>query len=54
MPQSLANHTIAVPETRELDIFVGLLERRGARVIRCPLVAIKDASDPKPVLAWVR
>lgn len=50
---SLSNRTIAIPETRELDIFAGLLERRGATVIRCPLVAIHDAPDPKPVLAWI-
>jgi uroporphyrinogen-III synthase len=50
---TLARRTIAIPETRELDIFAGLLERRGATVIRCPLVAIHDAPDPKPVLAWI-
>ena len=31
-----------------------MLERRGATVIRCPLVAIRDAPDPQPVLAWCR
>jgi uroporphyrinogen-III synthase len=31
-----------------------MLERRGANVIRCPLVAIRDAPDPQPVLAWCR
>jgi len=50
---TLMGRTIAIPETRELDIFAGLLERRGATVIRCPLVAIHDAPDPAPVLAWV-
>ncbi|EQD61230.1 uroporphyrinogen III synthase HEM4, partial [mine drainage metagenome] len=35
-------------------MFAALLERRGARVIRCPLVAIRDAPDPAPVLAWCR
>ncbi len=50
----LAGRTIAVPETRELDLFAGLLERRGASVLRCPLVAIRDAPDPAPVLAWIR
>jgi uroporphyrinogen-III synthase len=50
----LAGRTIAVPETRELDVFAGLLERRGANVLRCPLVAIRDAPDPAPVLAWIR
>src|SRR5215204_3719702 len=52
--QTLAGRTIAVPETRELDVFASMLERRGATVLRCPLVTILDAPDPHPVLAWVR
>jgi len=52
--RGLGGRTIAVPETRELDVFAGLLERRGARVLRCPLVAIRDAPDPQPVLTWSR
>ncbi len=52
--QTLAGRTIAVPETRELDVFSAMLERRGATVLRCPLVAILDAPDPRPVLDWVR
>jgi uroporphyrinogen-III synthase len=51
---SLAGRTIAIPETRELEVFASMLERRGARVIRCPLVSIHDAPDPQPVLAWCR
>ena len=50
--QPLAGRTVAVPETRELEVFAGLLERRGARVLRCPLVSILDAPDPAPVLAF--
>src|SRR5438105_208335 len=50
----LAGRTIAVPETRELEVFAAMLERRGARVLRCPLVAIRDAPDPAPVLAFAR
>jgi uroporphyrinogen-III synthase len=50
----LQGRTIAVPETRELDLFAGMLERRGATVLRCPLVAIRDAPDPLPVLEWLR
>jgi uroporphyrinogen-III synthase len=50
---TLAGRTIAVPETRELDVFSAMLERRGATVLRCPLVAILDAPDPQPVLAWL-
>lgn len=51
---TLGGRTIAVPETRELEVFAGLLERRGARVIRCPLVAIRDAPAPGAVLEWSR
>jgi uroporphyrinogen-III synthase len=51
---TLTGRTIAVPETRELDVFAAMLERRGASVLRCPLVAILDAPDPKPVLQWLR
>src|SRR5690348_3488757 len=52
--QPLAGRTIAVPESREIDVFATLLERRGAHVIRCPLIAIRDAPDPAPVLEWSR
>lgn len=52
--QPLAGRTIAVPESREIEVFAALLERRGARVIRCPLIAIRDAPDPAPVLDWSR
>jgi len=52
--QTLSSRTIAVPETRELDVFAAMLERRGAQVLRCPLVAILDAPDPAPVLEWIR
>ena len=51
---TLTGRTIAVPETRELDVFVAMLERRGASVLRCPLVAILDAPDPQPILQWLR
>src|SRR3981081_534736 len=52
--QPLAGRTVAVPETRELEVFAAMLERRGASVVRCPLVAIHDAPDPAPVLAFAR
>jgi uroporphyrinogen-III synthase len=50
----LAGRTVAVPETRELEVFAAMLERRGASVLRCPLVAIRDAPDPAPVLSFAR
>ena len=52
--QPLTGRTVAVPETRELEVFATLLERRGATVVRCPLVAIRDAPDPAPVLKFAR
>ena len=52
--QPLAGRVVAVPETREIDIFAAMLERRGAQVVRCPMVAIRDAPDPAPVLQWSR
>jgi uroporphyrinogen-III synthase len=50
----LAGRVVAVPETREIDVFAAMLERRGAQVVRCPMVAIRDAPDPAPVLQWSR
>jgi uroporphyrinogen-III synthase len=50
----LAGRTIALPETRELDRLGQLLEEEGARTLRCPLVAILDAPDERPVVAWLR
>jgi uroporphyrinogen-III synthase len=49
----LAGRTIALPETRELDRLAGILEAAGAATLRCPLVAILDAPDPRPVDAWL-
>jgi uroporphyrinogen-III synthase len=53
MDESLAERVIAVAETRELDVFAALLERRGARVLRYPLVQIIDAPESQPVLQWL-
>lgn len=50
---ALAGRCIAVPESRELDVFAALLKRRGASVLRCPLVDIRDAPDPAPLLDWL-
>ncbi len=49
----LANRVVAVPETRQLDVLTGLLERRGATVLRCPLVSIEDSPDEASVVAWI-
>src|SRR5215470_3280536 len=52
--QPLTGRVIAIPETREIEIFAAMLERRGATVVRCPMVAIRDAPDPAPILQWCR
>jgi uroporphyrinogen-III synthase len=49
---NLKGKRIAVPEMRELEIFSGLLERRGAEVLRCPLVTIYDTPHSASVLAF--
>ena len=52
-PPSLSGRVVAVPETRHLDVLASLLEKRGATVLRCPLVAIRDAEDERSVVAWL-
>jgi uroporphyrinogen-III synthase len=49
---NLKGKRIAVPEMRELEVFSSLLERRGAEVLRCPLVTIYDAPHSASVLAF--
>lgn len=50
----LAGRRIALPESRELDLFADMLLKRGAEVVRCPLVSIHDAPDQQPVLDWLQ
>ena len=45
---------IVVPESRELDLFTSMLEKLGARVVRCPLVVVRDLDDTAELDAWVR
>ncbi len=51
--QALQGRRVAVPESRQLDLFAQMLESRGAVVHRCPLVEIRDAPDPAPIEAWL-
>jgi len=50
----LRSRVIALPESRQLDVLAGLYERRGALVLRVPLVAITDAPDQTPVVQWLQ
>ena len=49
----LAGKVVAVPEARQLDVLANLLERRGATVLRCPLVGIVDSPDEAGVVGWI-
>src|SRR5687768_13155613 len=49
---NLKGKRIAVPEMRELEVFSSLLERRGAEVLRCPLVTIYDSPHSAAVLSF--
>ncbi|HEX4635252.1 MAG TPA: uroporphyrinogen-III synthase [Rhizomicrobium sp.] len=51
--ETLDGLTILVPESRELDLFAGLLEAQGARPLRCPLVRIVDVDDDRDAQAWI-
>jgi len=50
---SLSGLTVALAESRELDLLARMVEERGGRVWRCPLVAIVDAPDEAAVQAWI-
>jgi uroporphyrinogen-III synthase len=50
--EPLAGRVIAIAESRELELLAGLLERRGAQVLRYPMVTIVDAPEPAPLLEW--
>lgn len=52
--QPLAGRRIAVPESRELNLFSQMLVQRGAEVLRCPLVSIHDSPNQHDVEDWLR
>ncbi len=51
--QALDGRRIAIPETRQAEVLAGLLERRGAEVLRCPLVGIHDTRNVEQVHCWL-
>src|SRR6266702_1111951 len=44
---------ILVPESRELDMFAGMLEAHGAQALRCPLVRIAELDDDAEAQGWI-
>jgi uroporphyrinogen-III synthase len=54
MARTLAQATVALAEGRQLEELAQMLEKEGARTLRCPMVSILDAPDPAPVIAWLQ
>jgi uroporphyrinogen-III synthase len=54
MATALTGRRIVLPETRELDLFARMLEERGGEVVRCPMIAIRDAPERAPIEGWLR
>jgi uroporphyrinogen-III synthase len=49
----LTNRTIALAEGRQLEELAQMLEKDGARTLRCPMIGILDAPDEAPVRDWL-
>jgi uroporphyrinogen-III synthase len=53
MTAALSGRRIVVPEGRELSQLLRMLEEYGAEAIPCPMIAIRDAPEAKPVETWL-
>ncbi len=53
MKKTLENYSIALPESRQLDVLASLFEKRGAKTLRCPLVSIHDSPHVEEVNHWL-
>ena len=49
----LKGWTVAVPESRQLDVLTDMLTVRGATAVRCPLVSIHDSPNDAAIKAWL-
>ena len=49
----LTGRRIALLETREAERLAQMLREQGADIVSVPAVAIVDAADPAPVMAWI-
>lgn len=54
MEKKLSGLHIALPESRQLDVLANLFERRGATLLRCPLVSIVDSPDSEIIEIWLK
>ena len=53
MSTPLHGLTVALAEGRQLEELAQMLEKEGAKALRCPMVSIMDAPDAAPVVAWL-
>jgi uroporphyrinogen-III synthase len=54
MALPLEGRTIALAEARQLEELAQMLEKEGARTVRCPLLGILDSPDEAAVVGWLR
>lgn len=54
MTLPLQDRTIALAESRQIAELAEMLEKEGARTIRCPMVSILDPPDDSAVLSWLQ
>ena len=50
---ALRGRTVAVPESRALDMFSNMIAAHGAEVIRCPLVRVRPLEDNGALDVWI-
>ena len=53
MKQTFDGITIAIPESRQLNVLANLFSKRGATTVRCPLVSIHDSPNSELVKLWL-
>ena len=50
---ALRGRTVAVPESRALDMFSDMIAAHGAEIVRCPLVRVRPLQDNQALDAWI-
>jgi uroporphyrinogen-III synthase len=50
---ALRGRTVAVPESRALDMFSEMIAAHGAEIIRCPLVRVRPLEDNRALDGWI-
>jgi len=53
MKQTFDGITIAIPESRQLNVLANLFSKRGAVTVRCPLVSIHDTPNSELIKQWL-